>query len=60
MLGYNKGEVLKHFTNTLPRGYYYLVLGIKDLRQVVENAKNIMTEEKLDKELEGQSTGPHM
>ena len=39
MLGYNEGQVLEMFRNTLPTRYYYLLLVIKDLRKAVESAK---------------------
>ena len=40
---------------------YWILFSIEDLRQVVETAKRILTKEKLDKQLTGQtSTSPFM
>ena len=52
MLGYNKGQVLGLFKNTLPTRYYYLLFSIQNLREAVESAKKVMTKEKLDNKLE--------
>ena len=49
------------FINTLPTKLYWALLPIQDLRQAVETAKRILTKEKLDKQLTGQtSTSPFM
>ena len=49
------------FKNTLPTKLYWILLPIEDLRQAVETAKRILTKEKLDKQLIGQtSTSPFM
>ena len=49
------------FKNTLPTKLYWILFPIKDLRQAVETAKRILTKEKLDKQLTGQtSTSPFM
>ena len=47
------------FKNTLPTKLYWILFPIGDLRQAVETAKRILTKEKLDKQLTGQtSTSP--
>ena len=47
--------------NTLPTKLYWILFPIEDLRQAVETAKIILTKEKLDKQLTGQtSTSPFM
>ena len=47
------------FKNTLPTKLYWILFSIEDLRQAVETAKRILTKEKLDKQLTGQtSTSP--
>ena len=49
----------KYSRNTLPTKLYWILFPIEDLRQVVETAKRILTKEKLDKQLTGQtSTSP--
>ena len=49
------------FKNTLPTKLYWILFPIEDLRQAVETAKRILTKEKLDKQLMGQtSTSPFM
>ena len=44
------------FKNTLPTKLYWILFPIEDLRQAVETAKRILTKEKLDKQLTGQSS----
>ena len=61
LLGYEEPQILKVFKNTLPITLYWKLFPIKDLRQAVETAKRILTKEKLDKQLTGQtSTSPFM
>ena len=42
--------------NALPTKLYWILFPIEDLRQAVETAKRILTKEKLDKQLAGQSS----
>ena len=59
LLGYGEPQVLDVFKNTLPTKLYWILFPIEDLRQVVETAKIILTKEKLDEQLTGQtSTSP--
>ena len=61
LLGYGEPQILEVFKNTLPTKLYWILLPIEDLRQAVEMAKRILTKEKLDKQLTGQtSTSPFM
>ena len=61
LLGYGEPQVLEVFKNTLPTKLYWIIFLIDNLRQVVETAKRILTKEKLDKQLTGQtSTSPFM
>ena len=61
LLGYGEPQVLEVFKNTLPTKLYLILFPIEDLRQAVETAKRILTKEKLDKQLTGQtSTSPFM
>ena len=46
-------EVLK---NTFPTQFYWILFPIEDLRQALETAKRILTKEKLDKLLTGQTS----
>ena len=61
LLGYGKPQILEVFKNTLPTKFYWILFPIEDLRQAVDTAKRILTKEKLDKQLRGQtSTSPFM
>ena len=61
LLGYEEPQILEVFKNTLPTKLYWILFPIEDLRQAVETAKRILTKEKLDKQLTGQtSTSPFM
>ena len=56
LLGYGEPQVLEVFKNTLPTKLYWILFPIEDLRQAVETAKRILTKEKLDKKLTGQTS----
>ena len=61
LLGYGESQVLEVFKNTLPTKLYWILFPKEELRQVVKTAKRILTKEKLDKQLTGQtSTSPFM
>ena len=61
LLGNGEPQILEVFKNTLPTKLYWILFPIEDLRQVVDTAKRILTKEKLDKQLTGQtSIGPFM
>ena len=61
LLGYWELQILEVFKNTLPTNLYWILFPIEDLRQAVDTAKRILTKEKLDKQLTGQtSTSPFM
>ena len=61
LLGYGEPHILEVFKNTLPTKLYWILFPIEDLRQAVDTAKRILTKEKLDKQLTGQtSTSPFM
>ena len=58
---YGEPQILEVFKNTLPTKLYWILFPIEDLRQAVDTAKRILTKEKLDKQLTGQtSTSPFM
>ena len=48
------------FKNTLPTRYYYLLFGIQNFREALESVKQVMTKEKMDNKLAGQSSTPCM
>ena len=61
LLGYGEPQILEVFKNTLPTKLYWILFPVEDLRQAVDTAKIILTKEKLDKQLTGQtSTSPFM
>ena len=61
LLGYEEPHILEVFKNTLPTKLYWTLFPIEDLSQAVETAKRILTKEKLDKQLTGQtSTSPFL
>ena len=61
LLGCGEPQILEVFKNTLPTKLYWILFQIEDLRQAVYKAKRILTKEKLDKQLTGQtSTSPFM
>ena len=60
-LGYGEPQILEVFRNILPTKLYWILFPIEDLRQTVETAKRILTKEKLDMRLTGQtSASPFM
>ena len=56
LLGYGDPQILEVFKNTLPTKLYWILFPIEDLRQAVETVKRILTKEKLDRQLMGQSS----
>ena len=61
LLGYVEPQILEVFKNMLPTKLYWISFPIEDLRQVVETAKRILTKERVDKQLTGQtSASPFM
>ena len=61
LLGYGEPQILEVFKNTLSTKLYWILFPIEDLKQAVDTAKRILTKEKLDKQLTGQtSASPFM
>ena len=61
LLGYGEPHILEVFKNILPTKLYWVLFPIENLRQAVDTAKRILTKEKLDKQLMGQtSTSPFL
>ena len=61
LLGYGEQQILEVFKNTLPTKLYWILFPIEHLRQTVDITKRILTKERLDKQLTGQTpTSPFM
>ena len=61
LLGYEELQVLEVFKNTIPNRLYWNVYPIDNIRLAVETAKRILTKEKIDRQMSGQSsTAPFM
>ena len=61
LLGYREPQILEVLKNTLPTKLYWILFQIEDLRLAIDITKRILTKEKLDKQLTGQtSTSPFM
>ena len=56
LLGYEELQMLEVFKNTFPNRLYWVLFPIEDSRQAVETVKRILTKEKKDRQLSGQST----
>ena len=56
LLGYQDPQILEVFKNTLPSKLYWVLFPIDDLRATVDTAKRMLTKEKIDKQLAGQSS----
>ena len=56
LLGYQEPQILELFKNTLLTKLHWVLFPIKDLRQAVETAKRILTKEKVDRQLAGQTS----
>ena len=55
LLGYGEPQILEVFKKTLPTKLYWILFPIENLRQAVDTVKRILTKEKLDKQLTGQT-----
>ena len=61
MLGYGEPQILEVFKNTIPNRLYWILFPIDNLRVAVETAKRVLTKEKIDRQMSGQSsTTPFM
>ena len=56
LLGYGKLQILEVFKNTSPKKLYWVLFPIADCRKAVGTAKRILTKEKLDQQLTGQTS----
>ena len=61
LLEYEELQVLEVFKNTIPNRLYWILYPIDNLRLAVETAKRVLTKEKIDRQMSGQSsTTPFM
>ena len=58
LLNYGEPQILELFKNTLPRRLYWILFSINNLRDAVDAAKRVLTKEKIDRQLSGQSSTP--
>ena len=55
-LGYGEPQLLEVFKNTLPTRLYRVLFPLDNLQLTVETVKRILTKEKIDRQLPGQSS----
>ena len=60
MLNYGEMQILENFKNTLPYRLYSTLINFNNLRDTIDLAKRMLTKEKLDRQLAGQSSTPFM
>ena len=60
MLNYGEMQILENFKNTLPYRLYSTLINVNNLREAIILAKRVLTKEKLDRQLTGQSSTPFM
>ena len=56
MLGYGELQILDVFKNTIPSRLYWILFPIDNLKNAVETAKRLLTKEKIDRQMSGQSS----
>ena len=60
MLNYGEMQILENFKNSLPYQLYSTLINVNNLRDAIDLAKRVLTKEKLDRQLTGQSSTPFM
>ena len=60
MLNYGEMQILENFKNTLPYRLYSTLINVNNLRDAIDLSKRVLTKEKLDRQLTGQSSIPFM
>ena len=60
MLNYGEMQILENFKNTLLYRLYFILINVNNLRDANNLAKRVLTKEKLDRQLTGQSSTPFM
>ena len=53
-------QILENFKNTLPYRLYSTLINVNNLRDAIDLVKRVLTKEKLDRQLTGQSSTPLM
>ena len=53
-------QILENFKKTLPYRLYSTLINVYNLRDAIDLAKRVLTKEKLDRQLMGQSSTPFM
>ena len=56
MLNYGEMHILEIFKNTLPYGLYSTLINVNNLGDTIDLAKRVLTKEKLDRQLTGQTS----
>ena len=56
ILGYREPQILEVFKNTIPNRLYWILFPIDNLRVAVETEKRVLTKEKIDRQMSGQSS----
>ena len=60
MLNYGEMQILENFKNILLYRLYSILINVNNLRDAIDLAKRVLTKEKLDRQLTGQSSTPFM
>ena len=60
MLNYGEMQILENFKNTLPYQLYLTLINVNNLGDAIDLAKRVLTREKLDRQLTGQSSTPFL
>ena len=62
LLNYEEPQILELFKNALPSKLYWILFSLNNLRDAVDTPERVLTKEKIDKQLSGQSgaTTPFM
>ena len=60
MLNYGEMQILENFKNTLLYRLYLTLINVNNLRDAIDLVKRVLTKEKLDRQLTGQSSTPFM
>ena len=60
MLNYGQMQTLENFKNTLLYQLYSTLINVNNLRDAIDLAKGVLTKDKLDRQLTGQSSNPFM
>ena len=60
MINYGEMQILENFKNTLLHRLYPTLINVNNPRDAIDLAKRVLTKEKLDRQLTGQSSTPFM